>query len=84
MRASDVSLLTPGLLEFDDADGHAVAVQHDVEPALEVALHDPHLVDRKRIVIVGLGADEADRGRDLGAVRINVGDAVEPIDEVVV
>ena len=61
--------------------GHAVAVQDDVEAALEVRARDGDLVDREPVVLVGVGADQPDGGRPLLPLAIDVADPTEPVHE---
>lgn len=46
MGAGEVGVGAAGFLEFNDADGHAVAVEHDVEAPFVVALHQGDLAEQ--------------------------------------
>ena len=73
---------TAGFLQFDDADGHAVAVEHDVEAPLVVALHQSDLVDGEPVVLVRRLAEQPDGGIRFVAVGVDVSQPVA-VDEAV-
>lgn len=45
VSAGQVGVRAAGFLQFNDADGHAVAVQHKIESPLVVASKQRHLTD---------------------------------------
>ena len=83
VRGGDVGGGAAGLLQFDDAHRHAVAVEHDVEAAFVVALHQGDLVDGEPVVLVRVRAEQVDGGVGLVAVRVDVAEPVA-VHEVVV
>ena len=78
--ARDVGAGGAGLLELDDGDGEAVEVEHDVEAAFVLAGDDGDLVDDEPVVLVDL-ADEADGGRALLALVVDVGEPAVAVGE---
>ena len=79
----DIRSFGAGFFEFDDADGHAVAVEHQVESSFVVALGEGDLVDGEPVVLVGVGGEQADGGVVFGAVGVDVAEA-ESVDKVLV
>ncbi len=78
----DVGVRGAGVLQLDDHHRHAVEVEDHVEASLDVAVHDPDLVDGEPLVLVLVRGDQPDGRRLLPAV-VDVGDPV-PVDEDVV
>src|SRR5699024_282512 len=72
----------PGVLQLHHHHGHAVEVEHHVEPALDLSGHHGDLVDGEPLVLFGVGAQQADGGVVFGTVG-DVGEAVA-LGEVVV
>ena len=65
--APDGGVLSGGVLEFDDRQRQAVEEEHNIRPAIVLALDDRELVDREPVVLIpvlevddfGLGAGDA-------------------------
>ena len=57
----EVGVQGAGLLELEDHQRQAVAVEHHVEAALALGPLDGHLVDDEPLVIGRLGADHPER-----------------------
>ena len=83
MGGGDIRSCGASFFEFDDADGHAVAVEHEVEASFVVALGQSDLVDGEPVVVVGVGGEQADGGVVFGAVGVDVAEA-ESVDKVLV
>ncbi len=84
VRCRQVRCQAAGPLQLDDAHRHAVAVQDQVEAAVELAPPHGDLAGHQPVVVIGVRREQPD-GRGLFlAVVVGVGDGAEAADQPVV
>ena len=80
----DVCRHPAGLLQLDDAHGHSVAEEHQVEAPVVLGAADGDLAGHQPVVAAGIGADQPDRRRGFLAVVVDIRDAAVALNEPVV
>src|SRR5699024_12571316 len=76
MGGGDIGCLRAGFFQLHDAHRHPIAVQHHVKPASVVPPDKRYLVDGEEVIVELLCADDPQGGGVLGALSIEVSDAV--------